>query len=173
MPTAAWHPSDQEMAASGLGTFVEFLRGTGRMPDANPGSALAWAAGRSQNFDAAMGDFMGWPPVRIAPFREKREAVVMFRDGQRQSWQYEALPAEIITCLSSADPIALAVFHVLHHNTRPDDRLLWLGDPSDPLPLGGLYVGATVILPDCPTDELAVAERAVLLRPPIEPMERG
>jgi hypothetical protein len=166
----AWHPPDESMAASALAVFVEWARATGAMPLADPDQVMTWAARRGADFDAAMARFMGWPwpspaaSALVARTRGAREAVARHRGGVRDSWTYDALAPWIAAALDGADPIALAVFHLLERNTRPDDRLLWMGDPADPLPLGALFIGATVILADRPTSTLAEAERALELR---------
>ena len=67
------------------------------------------------------------------------------------------------------DLLATVVWHLMAAETRPDDRLLWAGDPTDPLPFGALACGATLILTDAPAAALpaiATEETAKLLRPP-------
>ncbi|MCX7380615.1 MAG: hypothetical protein NT133_04150 [Alphaproteobacteria bacterium] len=112
------------------------------MPAADPTCALAWAATRVEVFDAAMAEFMGWPDPRtpIIPDRGCRAAVVI---GDR-TWCYDALPDWVTQALAEADAVALAVHHMLLHETRPDDTLVWQAGHDDRLGLGALYVGATV-----------------------------
>ncbi len=163
MSAVAWHPADEGMAASNLAVFIEWLRASGRMVDADPARVKAWAAGRSAEFDAAMADFMGWPAGLPA---SEGEALVMLRaDGRREAWHHDALPAWVGETLARTDAIDLAIFHVIQRNTRPDDRVLWMGGAAEALPLGALYFGATVILAEKPTPALAEAERALILMP--------
>ncbi len=149
MVSSAWQPGDEGVAASGLAVFVEWLRATAIMPDATPDRALAWAAQRTPAFDAAMAAFMGWPDPhtpRIPP--RGTHAAVIIGD---QTWRYDALPPWITQALASADPIALAVHHVLTHETRPDDRLDWPADADPLLGLGALLIGATLSYPAPPS----------------------
>ncbi len=113
--------------------------------------------------DAAMMAFRGWGGVgpRIAQWRGAREAVVIYRGGERRAWTYEQVPQEIIDALGRADAVGLAVFHVLERDVHPDDRVVWTGDSDDALPLGALYVGATVIFAVDPG--VAAAEGARVL----------
>ena len=143
-----------------MAVFVEWLRATGAMAEAEPGRVMGWAAGRSAAFDAAMKGFMGGTLGRA-----RGVAVVRWCGGVREAWGYEDLPGWALARLEGADAVDLAVFHLLERNTRPDDRVLWMGTPDDALPLGALYFGATVILADAPSAALAAAEGAILLRP--------
>ena len=171
MVSSAWHPTDEHMAISGLGVFTEWLRATARLPDATPGLALTWAltwaTTSPPDFAAAVAAFMGWPnpqSPRLA-HRPAHSAIVRIERGRRTTAPYDAIPPWATETLRAADPIALAIFHILHNNTRPDDRLLWMGAADDALPLGALFVGATVILADDPTSALASAEGAQELHP--------
>ena len=150
MKSDAWLPTDERMAASGLAAFVEWLRAGGLMAGAEPGRVLAWARGRGGDFDAARAAFMGWGATgpRIALWRGGREAMVVYRQGERRAWTYDAVPREITDALGRADAVGLAAFHVLERDVHPDDRVVWTGASDDPLPLGALYVGATVIFTD-------------------------
>ena len=163
MKSDAWLPTDERVAASGLAVLVEWLRASGWMAAAEPASVLQWARGRGGEFDAAMTAFMGWEDLgpRIAQWRGAREAVVMYRGGERRAWTYEQVPQEIIDTLGRADAVELAVFHVLECDVHPDDRVVWTGGSDDPLPLGALYVGATVIFAADPG--VATAEGARVL----------
>ncbi len=163
MKSDAWLPTDERMAASGLAVFVEWLRASGRMVGAEPASVLHWARARGEDFDAAMMAFMGWEAggPRIAACRGGREAVVVHRGGERRAWTYDRVPGEIADSLGLADAVGLAVFHVLERDVHPDDRVVWTGASDDPLPLGALYVGATVIFADDP--RVVAAEGARVL----------
>jgi hypothetical protein len=164
---SAWRPESEAEAAGAMAGFIEWLRAGGRREDADPAAVLAWVAGRSADFDAAVVGFMGWRHPGPHFPRSLGEAVVLHRHGRRQTWAYGALPSCIVDRLRLADAVGLAAFHLFHCGTRPDDRLLWMGDPADPLPLGALYLGATVILADAPSEALADAERARPVRPPL------
>jgi hypothetical protein len=141
----AWHPADERMAASGLAVFVEWLRASGRRTNAEPAQVLAWAHARGPDFDAAIHAFMGWDtggPV-VCPGRDRHDAVI---DRDHRAWTYDALPPTVTAALSAADAVGLAAHHLLVRGTRPDDQVPWSGDPSDIMPLGALYVGATVVV---------------------------
>ena len=148
MKSDAWLPTDERMAASGLAVFVEWLRAGGRMPGAEPASVLAWARARGAGFDAAMTAFMGWEESgpRIAEARGGREAVVMYDEGSWRSWSYDALPDWVPALLGAGDPVGMMVMWLLDANVCPDERILWAGSAEDPHALGGLYLGATVII---------------------------
>ena len=163
MKSDAWLPTDERVAASGLAVFVEWLRAGGRMVGAEPASVLDWARVRGAGFDAAMMAFMGWEKTgpRIADWRGSREAVVVYRGGKRQAWTYDRVPHEVVESLGRADAAGLAAFHLLERDVHPDDRVLWTGASDDPLPLGALYIGATVIFADNPG--VATAEGARIL----------
>ena len=150
MIKAVWHPADERMAAGNLTCFVEWLRATGHRADANPDSVLVWAASRDAAFDAAVSGFMDWDEAgpRIAADCGRHEAVIEHRAGTRRSWTYDGMPDHFLAALQAADAIALASFHLLECDTRPDDRLLWMGGADDSIALGGLFFGATVILTD-------------------------
>jgi hypothetical protein len=64
--------------------------------------------------------------------------------------------------------IGAVAHHLLVVGTRPDDRLLWAGAVTDPLPFGALPLGTTLIVADAPPADLAAfaaSENAILLRP--------
>jgi hypothetical protein len=180
----AWHPPDEATAASTLAVFVEWLRATARLPEADPAAIRQWAARDETAFTAAIAAFAGLDPqagnaANRLRYAGPQEALVLRRGGVRQSWSRDALrqgtpplPADLAAALGSGtwhDLLAAAAWHLLRANTRPDDRLLWAGDPADPLPLGTLICGAAIILTDAPADALpaiAAEERAQILRPP-------
>jgi hypothetical protein len=66
-----------------------------------------------------------------------------------------------------ADVADLAASHLLWADTRPDNRLLWTGDPADPWPYGAWIAGATLVLAkDGDLAAIAVEEMAKLLTHP-------
>ncbi|MCW3473631.1 hypothetical protein [Limobrevibacterium gyesilva] len=183
MTPTAWHPFDETAAASTLATFIEWLRASGRLADADPASVDTWRRADPAGFGAAIAAFAGLDPDRspaanLLRFTGAREALVLHHAGQRRVWSRDALHsgtpplpaciADRLRALSWPALLDLAAGHLLDANTRPDDRLLWTGGAADPWPFGALIVGATVILAgDSPLDPraLAAAERAMLLRP--------
>ena len=180
----AWQPPDEATAASTLAVFVEWLRATARLPDADPATIRQWSARDAAAFAAAIAAFAGLDPRAGNAANRLRhagpqEALVLRRGGVRQSWSRDALrqnlpplPADLAAALGSGtwhDLVQTAAWHLLRLNTRPDDRLLWAGDPTDARPLGALICGATIILTDAPADELpaiAAEELGEILRPP-------
>jgi hypothetical protein len=142
-----------------MAAFVEWLRATGLLEDARPDRVRA-------GLDAALCRFMGWTAGPAPARADGKEALVLHRGG-RIAWRYDGLPGWALERLSGRAALAALRFHLFDAGTRPDDRLLWLGDPQDPLPLGALYLGATVILADPPDPRLAGIEQArVVRRPP-------
>jgi hypothetical protein len=172
----AWHPPDEATAASTLAVLVEWLRATARLPDADPDTARAWAARDAAGFAAFAGLHQAaGNAANRTRHAGPQEALVLRRDGNRQSWSRDALkekqpplPPDIAAALHSGTwhhLVASAAWHLLHAETRPDDRLLWDGDPADPWALGALTCGATLILADArPT--IAREEQAKTFRPP-------
>jgi hypothetical protein len=87
---------------------------------------------------------------------EGREALVLAGpDAARRAWsrgvlRAEGLPSPVAGAIAKLDWLGLlrlAAGHLFGRDTRPDDRLLWPGDPADPWPYGAWLVGAAVILP--------------------------
>jgi hypothetical protein len=184
MSARSWFPPDEPTAASTLTVFVEWLRATARLPDADPDAVTRWMALDDALFAEAIAAFAGLDAAagnaaNRLRYAGPREALVLRRGGSRQSWSRDALrqnrpppPTDLATTLSGGtwkDLVATVAWHLLEAETRPDDRLLWAGDPTDALPFGALACGATLILTDAPADALpaiATGEKAKLLRPP-------
>jgi hypothetical protein len=154
---STWRPASEAEAAGALAAFVEWLRATGALVDAGPDRART-------GFDAALRRFMGWTDGPAPARADGKEALVLHRGG-RTSWRYDGLPGWALDRLAGADALDLVRFHLFEAETRPDDRVLWLGSPDDPLPLGALYVGATVILAEPHDPRLAGPEQARVIRP--------
>jgi hypothetical protein len=171
-----WHPPDEATAASTLAVLVEWLRATARLPNADPDTAREWAARNAAGFAAFAGlDQAAGNAANRTRHAGPQEALVLRRDGLRRSWSRDALkenkppfPQHIAAALNSGtwhDLVSSAAWHLLHEKTRPDDRLLWDGDPADPWALGALTCGATLILADA-LPAIAREEQARILRPP-------
>ncbi|HEY2132143.1 MAG TPA: hypothetical protein VGH36_04085 [Acetobacteraceae bacterium] len=180
MTPHAWHPFDEAEAAGTMAAFAEWLRATGRLKAADPALVAGWPARDNGAFSAAIAAFCGLDPTRtprqnLLQPTGGREALVLHRAG-RHAWSRDqlrcdrpALPADIAATLDALDwqgLVDIVSHHMLVAGTRPDDRLLWAGDPTDPLPYGALLPGATIILARDASAELAAAESARLLRPP-------
>jgi hypothetical protein len=179
-----WHPPDEAAAASTLAVFVEWLRATARLPGADPDAVREWAGREADAFSEAIAAFAGLDPAagnaaNRLRYTGPREALVLRRGGVRQSWSRDALrhnqpplPADIAAAFHAGtwhDLVASVAWHLLDADTRPDDHLLWSGDPTDALPLGALICGATIILTDAPAEAppfIAAEESATILRPP-------
>ena len=184
MGAKSWFPPDEPTTASTLAVFVEWLRATARQRDADPDAVRRWMARGDAQFTAAIAAFAGLDAAagnaaNRLRYAGPRDALVLRRGGTRQSWSRDALrrkpaplPADLAITLGSGcwkDLVATVAWHLLEAETHPDDRLLWAGDPTDPLPFGALACGATLILTDAPADALpaiATEEKAKILRPP-------
>jgi hypothetical protein len=160
-PRTLWRPTDEASAGSTLAVLIEWLRATGRRDGATPEDVRNWRRTEGRQFLAALADFAGLDAARevqanLLRFRGNRVALVAsLPDGRRHTWTREALrsgqelPCRISTFLahgSRQDLHALAECHLLASDTRPDDRIQWLGDAADPWPLGAWIVGAAVVL---------------------------
>jgi hypothetical protein len=184
MRAKPWFPPDEPTAAGTLTVFVEWLRATARLPDADPDAVRDWMARDDAAFADAIAAFAGLDPAagnaaNRLRYTGPREALVLRRGGLRQSWSRDALwqnlpplPADLAAALRAGtwqDLIATVAWHLLEAETRPDDRLLWAGDPTDPLAFGALACGAAIILTDAPAGVLpaiATEETARTVRPP-------
>lgn len=158
-----WRPADEAEATSNRGVFIEWLRATGRQPDAGPADVAGWRS----DLDA-MARFSGLRPDagwagNLRCNRGGREAVVHL--GPRRAWSRDALLDDAAWAEAAgamADQpwetlVRVVASHLLDAETRPDDRLLWGGDPRDPWPWGALAIGATLILGGGEADAMAEA----------------
>jgi hypothetical protein len=166
----------------------------------DPQAVFRWEAEEPASFAAAIAAFAGLDERLGAlgnrlRYAGRKEALVLRCGGTRLAWSRDelraacevgvrnmpALPDRIAAALQAGTwdrLVAEAAFHLLHNNTRPDDRVLCRWDRVDAagehkerhcLPFGVLTVGATLVLADAPEEELAAiaaAERARMLRPP-------
>jgi hypothetical protein len=154
--------------------FLEWLRACRglHLPDA--GALAAWRRDAPDAFADVLADFAGLDTAagwraNLLRWTGPREALVVRHRGACRAWTRDALraaqdlPAPVAEILARTDVaglLALAASHLLDAETRPDDRLLWTGDPADPWPYGAWLVGATVILGsagDAPAEAAAEA----------------
>ena len=186
MTPHAWHPFDEAGAAGNVAAFTEWLRASGRWTAAEPRALRRWQRRLPEDFAQAVAAFAGLdlacsPAAGLWPMPGRRGAVVLHRAGRR-AWSRDAwragdppVPADIRTMLEALawpDVIAAVAHHLLEAGTRPDDRLLWAGAVTDPLPFAALPFGATIILADPPPADpaaFAAREGASVLRPPRAP----
>ncbi|MBU6497897.1 MAG: hypothetical protein KGJ41_12095 [Rhodospirillales bacterium] len=168
---AAWHPPDEATAASNLMVFIEWLRASGLLPEADPAEVAAWRARAPDAFAAAIAGFAGLDTqgsVRDA-VRRAGGTLVLHRGGRRRVWRAGAMPPDIAMSLELPGwdvVLELVADHLLRAETRPDHRLLWDADQTDPWPLAALLVGATVILAEPGAGEALLGpEEAVRLTP--------
>ncbi len=165
-----WRPADEAEATSNRGVFIEWLHATGREPEAGPDDVPAW-----QSDLDAMAEFgglrrnAGWAG-NLRRHRGRREAVVRLAPSRR-AWSRDALADSDAAWQQAAGTaseqpwenlVRIVASHLLDAETRPDDRLLWGGDPCDPWPWGALAIGATLILDGGEAD--AAAEAAMFRR---------
>ena len=164
MAEKPWHPTDEAEAVSNRGVFIEWLRATGRQPDAEPCDVPEWRS----DIDS-MVEFIGLNPGagwagNLRRSRGGREALV--RLAPRRAWSRDALAGDDAAWAQAAGVLAeqpwdtlvrVVASHLLDADTRPDDRLLWGGDPYDPWPWGALAIGATLILGGDEADAMAEA----------------
>lgn len=175
----------------------------------DPEAVFRWEAEEPASFGMALAAFAGLDEsAGIAGNRLRytgsKEALVLWRGGARMAWSRDelraacqagthqvvrrpdSLPATVDAALREEtwdELVAETAFHLLHNNTRPDDRVLcqWGGvgaagapqagaPPQGGREFGVLTLGATLILADAAGDELAAIaalERARILRPPL------
>jgi hypothetical protein len=175
----------------------------------DPGAVFRWEAEEPASFGMALAAFAGLDEsAGMAGNRLRytgpKEALVLWRGSARMAWSRDglravcqagthqvvtrpdSLPAAVDAALREGtwdELIAETAFHLLHNNTRPDDRVLcqWDGVGAADTPgvapclhagkvLGVLTVGATLILADATDDRLAAIaakEGAKILRPPL------
>jgi hypothetical protein len=129
MPVRPWYPSDEQEAASARTVFIEWLRATGRVPDADPATLQAWRASDPVSFRTAFASFAGIDPAAPA------------RDTLRSPAPEEYLAA--LDVAGMAEFLDTVAAHLLDAGTRPDDRLVWAGPPAL-WPLAALAIGAEV-----------------------------
>jgi hypothetical protein len=156
-----WRPADEAEAVGGMAVFVEWLRATGRMPAASPAAVQNLRSTDPPAFRAAVAAFAGLDAaggVRAALLRHRgpRPALVTEDSaGRTRTWSRDdvqadrALPPCVATALAGVtwpELVDLAATHLLDAGTRPGDRVVWTGDPSDPWPYGAWIAGATVVL---------------------------
>jgi hypothetical protein len=154
-----WHPEDECVAASNRAAFIEWSRATGARPDACPSDITRWKAAEPEEFYTAVRCFAGLAEAPVARtsllrWRGHRDALVL--DGSPpRLWSRDRLradtPPRIERLMRDIAPAALARLaadHLFGLEIRPRDRMLWIGDPDDPWPLGVWLVGATLLLTD-------------------------
>jgi hypothetical protein len=173
-----WRPADEAEATATLTGFVEWLRATGRRPDATPRIVRGWAAQDRRAFHAATATFAGLAATTglldALPPGDRPALIARHADGRLGRWSRDALrqradlPPTLLAAIAAADVPSLAASHLLGHETRPDDCLHWLGDPADPWPFGAWIVGACVLVgpADDETRELWPHARRYRVRPP-------
>ncbi len=164
MAQKPWRPMDEAEATSNRGVFIEWLRASGRQEDAGPDDVAAWR----RDLDclaqfAGLCPEAGWAGNLRRP-RGKCEALV--RLAPRRSWSRDVLADSADVWAQAAGAMAqrpwdtlvrVVASHLFDAETRPDDRLLWGGDPGDPWPWGALAIGATLILSGDEADAAAEA----------------
>jgi len=161
---------DEAEATGNRGVFLEWLRATGREPDATSQHVSTWRADAD-----AMAAFAGlrradgWAG-NLRRWHGAREAVVRLHPAPRRAWSRDALAGSEAAWAAAAAAMAeqpwevlvrVVASHLLDAETRPDDRLLWGGDPGEPWPWGALAIGATLILGG---DEAAAVREAAVFR---------
>jgi hypothetical protein len=65
-----WHPQDETEAASDITALIEWLRATGRWPEARPEGLTAWLATHTEGEDAELDRYRGLavrPPAADGP----------------------------------------------------------------------------------------------------------
>ena len=169
-PGTAWRPADEAAATGNRAIFMEWLRATGREPDAMPGHVAIWRADAdTMAAFAGLRRASGWAG-NLRRFQGTREAVVHLRPEPRRAWSRDALAGSDAAWAAAAGAMAeqpwevlvrVAASHLLDAETRPDDRLMWGGDHHEPWPWGALAVGATLILGG---DEAAAVGEAAAFR---------
>ena len=135
-------PTEAE-AVAGPAVFAEWLAAFDRRP-ATPDQRLSAVAG-----------FLGLDPAQgwAGNLRRGKGDRVAIRRGEH-AWTYGDIATSEAAWSAAAGPLAdggydalrrIAADHLLRADTRPDDILIWGGDPADPWPFGALLFGATVV----------------------------
>lgn len=161
MTAPLWRPAEEAAAGGAMAVFVEWLRATERLPAATPAAVAKWQENRPEQFLTAIAAFAGFDPacdVRANLLRHAgdRDALVVHdqsgggrvwsRDDVRALRDLPTCVARVVSRLSWRDLLGLAADHLLLAGTRPDDRLVWTGDPAEAWPYGAWTVGAAVVL---------------------------
>ena len=127
---------------TGAAVFAEFLTATGLTADTPERRLSAIAA------FAELDPALGW----AGNLRRRRGLRVAIRRGGRR-WTFDDIALHDTCWRDAAGPCAEGDYaalvrsvadHVLCADTRPDDTLVWRGDPADPWPFGALVVGAAI-----------------------------
>ena len=129
MTVPPWFPSDEAEAVSARTVFIEWLRATGRMADADPATVAAWRKTDAQTFREAFAAFAGIDPT--APARDA------LRKAAPEDWR------PFVDATAMPEFLDAVAAHLLDAGTRPDDRLVWTGAPAL-WPLAALVIGADV-----------------------------
>jgi hypothetical protein len=141
--------------------FIEWLRACRQLRLAGPAALGEWRVRDPAAVAEAVAGFLSLDPRQgwrgnLLRGQGHRAALVLAGGDARRVWSRGELlaggdlPASlcaVLTCDDWSGLLALAASHLLDADTRPDDRLLWLGDPADPWPYGAWLVGAAVVLP--------------------------
>ncbi len=127
---------------SGSAIFAEWLAAHDREPR-GPAERLAAVA----DF-AGLSPRLGW----AGNLRQSRSPRIAIRRDPL-AWTFADLSTDNATWRKASgsraegtyDELVRAVAdHLLCADTRPDDTLIWGGDPEDPWPFGALYIGAAL-----------------------------
>ena len=127
---------------TGASVFAEFLAATGRAA-VTPAQILDAVAAF-----AGLDPALGWAGNLR---RRTGERVAIRRGGA--AWRYDDIATSDAAWQAASGPCAQGSYeklvqvtadHLLRADTRPDDTLLWRGDPEDPWPFGALIIGATL-----------------------------
>jgi hypothetical protein len=163
MPPARWRPASEAEAVGAVATFIEWCQAVRGLPVENPVALAFWRADAPAAFHAAIADFFelgDHPSVRAALLagNDDRPALITpsATAGDRVWTRGELLAARalpqpletMLAMLTPADLPALAASHLLDAGTAPDDCLEIEPDASDPWPLGGWLLGASLRLAD-------------------------
>jgi hypothetical protein len=133
---------------TGVSVFTEWLAATGRTPVGPEARLDAVAA------FAGLDPALGW----AGNLRRRTGPRLAIRRGA-MAWSYDRIAASDADWRAAAGERAEGTFrelvrvvadHLLHADTRPDDILVWRGDPADPWPFALLVIGATLVLPPPP-----------------------
>ena len=130
MSKPKWRPATAAEATSNVAAFIEFARATG-VADLTPAQIPAFQAENPAKFHALLAGFAGLDLASgLAPQLARVTSNAAMRD--RASWDL---------VLDSF------FYYLLEEELRPNDVLVWKGEPDDPAMLGAQLTGATVIFP--------------------------